>query len=59
LDPVIVNVTVSAVNPLFVIVRIILPIPDEGNPDKLPEDGDAVQLKFELGIVEESRILVV
>lgn len=56
---VIVKVTISIVNPLLKIVRMISPLPDKGKPVKFPEEGDAVQPKVEPGIEEERWILVV
>ena len=51
-EAVIVYVTVSVVSPLLIIVSRILPVPDKVNPVRLPEEGEAVQVKVAPGIRE-------
>lgn len=58
-EAVMVYVTVSTVNPLFVIVWRISPIPESGNPVRFMDDGEAVQLNVVPVIVEVRMILVI
>src|ERR1017187_3809273 len=58
-EAVMVYVTVSTVNPLFVMVWRISPIPESGNPVRFMDEGEAVQLNVVPVMVEVRIILVI